>query len=69
MKLKQARIDASASFGTLVALGESLMTEKSQHYLDHTALPLVATCLPGVHFRVQKCYALLLTAAYTVSHL
>ena len=64
MKLKQASKDAS---GTLVALGESIMAEENQHYLDDTALPLVATSLPSVHFRVQKCYALLLTAAKTVS--
>ena len=67
MKLKQARKDASASFGTLVALGESIMAEENQHYLDDTAPPLVATSLPSVHFRVQKCYALPLTAAKTVS--
>ena len=54
MKLKQARKDASASFGTLVDLGELIMAEENQHYLDDTALPLVAASLPSVHFRVQS---------------
>ena len=67
MQLKQARKDASASFGTLIALGESIMAEENQKYLDDTALPLVAASLPGLHFRVQKCYALLLIATKTVS--
>ena len=47
MKLKQARKNASASFATSVALGELIMAEENQHYLDDTALPLVAASLKG----------------------
>ena len=43
--------------------GESALA----NYLDQTVLPLVTECLPNVHFRVQKCYAMLLTAAKLVS--
>ena len=67
MMLKKARVDASASIGSMIALGASLMSQESQHYLDQIALPLVTEYLPNVHFRVQKCYALLLTAAKLVS--
>lgn len=65
--LKQARMDASASFGVMIALGNSMMPEESQDYIDQVAVPLVVDCLPSVHFRVQKCYGLLLTAAKLVS--
>ena len=67
MALKQARMNASASFGVMVSLGNAMKSEESQEYIDQVALPLVVDCLPLVHFRVQKCYALLLAAAKLVS--
>lgn len=36
--LKQARMDASASFGVMIAHGNSMMPEESQDYIDQVAL-------------------------------
>ena len=59
-------MDASASIGSMIALGNLLLSQES---LDQTVLPLVTECLSNVnvHFRAQKRYTLLLTAAKLVS--
>lgn len=66
MLLKQARVKASASIGVMIALGYRLLSPEVQEYLDRVVLPVVAEHLSTVHFRVQKCYALLLTSAQQV---
>ena len=68
MMLKTARINASASIGVMISMGKMLLTTRVQEYLEQQLLPLVVQQLPNVHFRVQKCYALLLTAAKLVSY-
>ena len=65
--LKEARIKASSSIGLMIALGHYLLSPEVQSQLDETILPVVIDHLPPVHFRVQKCYALLLMAAKLVS--
>ena len=66
MQLKKARDSASSSIGEMVSLGELLLTTQVQTYMEQAVLPLVIEQLPDLHFRVQKCYALLLTAAKLV---
>ena len=66
MLLKEARGRASASIGEMISLGHQLLTPQVQTYMERTVLPLVIDKLPNLHFRVQKCYALLLTAAKLV---
>ncbi len=68
MKLKEARVNASSSIGIMIGLGRSLVSAESQLHLNDHVLPFVIQYLPNVHFRVQKCYALLLTAAKLVSN-
>ena len=58
--LIDARAAASGSIGELIKLGEKLSSYDS-------LLPFVCTHLPDVHFRVQKCYALVLNTAELVS--
>ena len=66
MLLKQARVEASASIGVMIALGYRLLSPEVQKYLDQVVLPVVTEHLSTVHFRMQKCYALLLTSAQQV---
>lgn len=65
--MKQARNAASASIGDIIALGEALVQEDTVHFYERKVLPFVQSELPGVHYRVQKCYALVLTVAKLVS--
>lgn len=69
MMLKDARKNASSSIGILIEMGDQLLARNAQQFRDEIVLPLVVEKLPTVHFRVQKCYALLLTAAKLVSHI
>ena len=67
MLLKQARVEASASMCVMIALGYRLLSPEVQKYLDQVVLPVVTEHLRiNVRFRVQKCYALLLTSAQQV---
>jgi hypothetical protein len=66
MLLKEARGRASASIGEMISLGHHLLTPQVQTYMERMVLPLVIDKLPNLHFRIQKCYALLLTAAKLV---
>lgn len=68
MMLKKVRKNASSSIGSLIALGDQLLSSKSQRFLEKELLPVIVKKLHAVHFRVQKCYALLLTAAHLVSY-
>lgn len=65
--LKEARKNASSGIGTMISLGHTLVSCEVQSYLNTSVLPMVIEHLPDAHFRVQKCYALLLTAAKLVS--
>ena len=66
-KLKKARSMASSSIGEVIDMGRVLMSKNAQDYLHQNVLPMVCEKLPKVHFRIQKCYALILTAAQVVS--
>ena len=66
MLLKQARVEASASICVMIALGYRLLSPEVQKYLDQVVLPVVTEHLSTVLFRMQKCYALLLTSAQQV---
>ena len=67
MLLNKARDRASASIGEMVSLGHHLLTQQVQTYMEQTVLPIVIDQLPDLHFRVQKCYALLLTACRPIA--
>ena len=65
--MKEARHAASASIGNIIALGEDISREDTMHFFEQKVLPFVQSKLPGVHYRVQKCYSLVLTVAKLVS--
>lgn len=67
MVLKEVRRKASSAIGIMIAMGENLVSPGSQFHLNNALLPMVSDCLPDVHFRVQKGYALLLIVAKLVS--
>lgn len=64
---KEATNCASGSIGFIVALGEKLMSDRNKERIEKRFLPLVCNCLEGLPYRVHKCYALILSAAYLVS--
>ena len=59
-KLKDARRNASAATGHMIAVRCHLLSPEAQAYLTKAVLPFVSRNLPNVHFRVQKCSQLLL---------
>ena len=65
-QLKQARKGASASVGLLIQLGSKLRAPSAQKELKDM-MPQICKRLPGVHLRVQNCYAQLLVVADLVS--
>ena len=66
MILKEARSSASAAVGEIIKLGGKLISSEVQLHLQNHHLPFVIQHMPSLHFRVQKCYALALTAAELV---
>ena len=60
MKLKDARRNASAAIGHMIAVRCHLLSPEAQAYLTKSLLPFVSQNLPNVHFRVQKSYSQLL---------
>ena len=67
MILKETRSGASAAIGEIIKLGGKLISPEVQLHLQNHHLPFVIQHMPSLHFRVQKCYALALTAAELVS--
>ena len=67
MKMRAARTMASASMGHIISLGKELVSADRQQHINANILPFVCKHLPTVHYRVQKCYALMLAVAELVS--
>ena len=67
MKMRAARTMASASMGHIVLLGKKLVSVDRQRHINTKILPYICKHLPTVHYRVQKCYALMLAVAELVS--
>ena len=65
--LKQACQHASCSIGSLISIGETIMSEEFQKCINEELLPLVYDALPDADFRIQKSYALLLGIGKEVS--
>lgn len=65
--MKAAREQASAGIGCVISMGCDLLSAEKQAYIQSTILRRVSETLPELHFRVQKCYALVLTATEMVS--
>ena len=62
---KKARMKASSSLGLLISLGEYIISVEVQK-LFQRILKVVSEELSSLHFRAQKCYTLILMAAYLV---
>ena len=65
-KLKVATIRASSSVGSLISLGNAIVTDSVRRFMATRALPYVTEQLEGLPYRVLKSYALLLTVARQV---
>ncbi len=63
----EARKRASGAIGQVILLQKPLVAPQTRAYVGEHLLPFVATLLPNVHYRVKKCYALVLVAARLVS--
>ena len=66
--MKAARDRASAGIGRVISMGCDLMSPERQAHLQSTILSRICETLPQLHFGVQKCYALVLTATELVSY-
>lgn len=64
--LKRARSGASAAIGEIIKLGGKLISPEVQQRMQRHHLPFIIQHMPSLHFRVQKCYGLALTAAELV---
>ena len=68
-KMADRRSYALAAIGHLIRMLEPLTSPEMREYIGEHLLPFVASHLPNVHFRVKKCYALVLAAGWLVSPL
>ena len=64
--LKESRKKSSAAVGHVIKLGSQLLSEEVTKHMQDVILPFVCEKLDSVHFCVQKCYSLLLTASKLV---
>ena len=65
--LKKAAVEASASIGDLISLGEKLTSPEAKKYIREKIIPFVQSTAQGMPYRVQKCYAVVLSAARLVT--
>jgi hypothetical protein len=65
-KMASARSSAAAAIGHLIRMREPLVSERMRQYIGQHMLPFVSSHLPNVHFRVKKCYALVLATGNLV---
>lgn len=68
-KMAAARSSAAAAIGHIIRMREPLVSERMRQYIGQHMLPFVSSLLPNVHFRVKKCYALVLATANLVRKL
>jgi hypothetical protein len=67
MKMKAARDHACGSIREIIALGKIMASSETRQYMQSSILPDVCENMEPVHFRVQMCYALVLTVAKLIS--
>lgn len=66
-RMSMTRRNASAAIGHLIKLKKPLVSKEMREHIGQSLLPFVSGCLPDVHFRVKKCYALVLATGRLVS--
>lgn len=67
--LREVRSVSSGAIGLIIRIGSELTSDNARQALSDVVLPFVCEHLTNSHFRVQKCYALMLSAAYRVRKL
>ena len=64
--LREARESASSSIGILIGIGKFLQSPEFSRDILEQVMVYIQDCLPGLHRRVHKSYALLLSVARLV---
>ena len=62
-EMKEARNAAFAAFRGISTMGKHIVHADTSCFYEQKVLPFVVSKLPSVHYKVQKCYALVLTIA------
>ena len=65
-KMASARSPAAAAIRHILTIRVPLVSERMQQYIGQHMLSFVSNHLPYVHFRVKKCYALVLATGNLV---
>lgn len=63
----ECRKACSSGVGHLIDFRESLVSPVTREYMGKYLLPFISQYMPNVHYRVKKCYALVIMAAALVS--
>jgi hypothetical protein len=66
-KLVQTRGSLSSCIGYLISLREALTSPISRNFIGENLMPFISQHMPSVHYRLKKCYALILASARLVS--
>ena len=63
-RMSITRQNASAAIGHIIRMKKPLLShvQEMREHIGQSLLPFVSANLPGVYFRVKKCYALVLAA-------
>jgi hypothetical protein len=62
-KLVQTRGSLSSCIGYLISLREALTSPISRNFIGENLMPFISQHMPSVHYRLKKCYALILASA------
>lgn len=65
--LNAIRSTTSSSIGYIIKLRGLITSESARGYIGNQLLPFLGIHMPNVHYRVKKCYALIIVAARLVS--